>query len=214
MTAQRVPSGTRLAHIAGNVLISRLAFARARLGLDGFERVLGTLPDADQVIFRGRIFEAGHYPIALNHRLDAALAAALAPNDPKRIYVELGRASAENNLRGPHLTFLQPGDPQRFLANAKYIYKFYYAVGYRTYERTGPTSGVLKTFEAESVTAEDCMTVVGWHERALELCGASAVSIQEPLCRAGGAPHCEYRIRWSMTGSGTPGRDPAPRSTV
>jgi uncharacterized protein YjhX (UPF0386 family) len=55
---------------------------------------------------------------------------------------------------------------------------------------------VLRTFDAESVTETDCLTVMGWHQRAVELSGGTNVKVTHPLCRAKGAPHCEYRITW------------------
>jgi uncharacterized protein (TIGR02265 family) len=183
------------AMIAGNVLLSRLAFAQERLGSSGLEQLLQPLPSADQHTLH-RVKPAALYTMDLNQRLDEALAQHLSPADPAAIYVELGRASADKNLAGPHQTFLQPGDPQRFMASAKYIYKFYYAVGTRTYERTGPTSGILRTFDAPEVSTSDCLTVVGWHQRALELCGAREVTITHPSCRAQGAVHCEYAFQW------------------
>lgn len=182
--------------IAGAVLLSRLAFGRERLGAARLAQLLDGLSASDREVL-GRIKEAALYPLELNTRLDHALAGALSPGDPDAIYFEMGRASAERNLKGPHASFLQPGDPQRFLATAKYIYKFYYAVGHRTYERTGERSGILRTFDAPAATTADCLTVMGWHHNALELCGAKGVTITHPSCRDRGATHCEYHLSWS-----------------
>ena len=54
----------------------------------------------------------------------------------------------------------------------------------------------LRTFDAECVTETDCLTVVGWYERALELSGARGGRVEETQCRARGAPHCEYHLSW------------------
>jgi predicted hydrocarbon binding protein len=69
-------------------------------------------------------------------------------------------------------------------------------VGRRTYEKVGERGALLRTFDAGSVTVADCLTVVGWHERAIELCGGRDVKVTEAKCRARGAPHCEYRCEW------------------
>jgi uncharacterized protein (TIGR02265 family) len=137
------------------------------------------------------------YSFELNQRLDRAIARLLSPTNPTRIFVEMGRASAENNLEGPHKVFIRPNEPQRFLAQAPYIYKFYYAAGRRTYEKVGPSAAVIRTYEAESVTAADCLTVVGWHQRALEICGAKGVVVTERQCRTEGHAHCEYLCEWT-----------------
>jgi len=57
---------------------------------------------------------------------------------------------------------------------------------------------VLKTFDAENVTANDCLTVVGWHERAIELCGGTNVRVRETKCRDRGDAHCEYACSWRI----------------
>lgn len=109
----------------------------------------------------------------------------------------LGAASADANLAGVHKAFLTPGDPQAFLAKAPQIYKLYYDTGRREYARTGPNAAVLTTFDAETFSAPDCLTVIGWYRRALEMCGATRVHITEEECRARGGAVCRYRISWS-----------------
>lgn len=42
----------------------------------------------------------------------------------------------------------------------------------------------------------NCLTTVGWLERALEISGGRAVRIEELQCRGRGAPHCEFRVSW------------------
>ena len=54
----------------------------------------------------------------------------------------------------------------------------------------------LVTSGAEQVTATDCLTVVGWHERAIELSGGRGVQVAEECCRTKGADHCAYLCSW------------------
>ena len=89
------------------------------------------------------------------------------------------------------------GDPQAFLAKAPQIYRLYYDTGRREYAKTGERSAVLTTFEAETFSGPDCPTVIGWHKRALELCGAKGIEIIEDECRARGGTACRYRISWA-----------------
>ena len=58
-------------------------------------------------------------------------------------------------------------------------------------------SGVLTTYDAPDVNANDCRTVVGWYRRALELCGASEVKVRETECRALGGTVCRYEVSWA-----------------
>jgi uncharacterized protein (TIGR02265 family) len=111
-------------------------------------------------------------------------------------FERLGAASAEKNLASLHAGYLTPGDPQAFLAKAPQIYSLYYETGRREYTQTGPTSGVLTTHDAETFSGPDCMTVVGWYRKALEMCGAQNVSVTEEECRARGGSVCRYRVHW------------------
>jgi uncharacterized protein (TIGR02265 family) len=184
--------------IKGNVLLARLKYVRDRGGAEAFEAVLGRLSAEDQKVLRGWILPITWYPFELNQRLDAAIARVFSPDDTSRVFLEMGRASADSNLAGPQRPFLREGDPHGMLANAEKIYAAYYQVGRRTYERTGDRSGVLKTFDAETFSATDCLTVVGWHQRAVELCGGKDVRVVETRCRARGDAHCEYELRWEL----------------
>ncbi len=183
--------------IKGGVLKSRLEFVRARAGEAGFQAVLARLPREDQEVLRGWILPITWYPLDLNLRLDDAIAAVLSAGDRDRLFLEMGRASAESNLGGPQHPYVRQGDPHFLLRATPQIYAAYYQVGRRTYEKTGATSAVLRTYDAESVTRTDCLTVVGWHQRAIEMCGGKAVRVVETRCRTRGHPHCEYTCEWT-----------------
>ena len=183
--------------IKGHILLSRIQYVREVAGEAKFMTVLASLPAEDRDILSGMILPVTWYSLDLNLRLDAAIAAVLSPDDRSRIFLEMGRASAEKNLKGVHRAYLRQGDPHFLLASAPLIYAAYYAVGKRSYEKTGEKSAVLRTQEAEIVSATDCLTVIGWHQRAIELCGGKQVKVEEVQCRSRGAAHCEYRCEWS-----------------
>ena len=109
-------------------------------------------------------------------------------------FERLGAASAEKNLTSLHAGYLTPGDPQAFLAKAPQIYSVYYESGRREYTATAPNAGVLTTYDAETFSAPDCLTVVGWYRKALEMCGAKNVSVTEEECRAKGGAVCRYAV--------------------
>jgi uncharacterized protein (TIGR02265 family) len=190
-------AGSPRSRVKGGVIKARLEFVRARAGEAGLESVLSRLSREDQEVLRGWILPTTWYPLDVNLRLDDAIAAILSAGDRDRIFVEMGRASADSNLGGPQRPYLREGDPHYLLRATSAIFLAYYQVGRRTYERTGDTSAVLRTYDAENVTHTDCLTVVGWHQRAIELCGGKAVRVTETLCRTRGDPHCEYRCEWT-----------------
>jgi uncharacterized protein (TIGR02265 family) len=173
--------------------MARLAFIR-QAGVT--ERVLARLRPEDAKVLRGTILPIAWYPLELYVRLDRAIAEVLSPDDPERIFRQMGRASAETNLNGPHRNFLRPGDPHAMLANAQAILRVYYDQGRRTYERTGERTAVLRTYGVEGLTRTECLTNCGWHERAIELCGGQQVRVVESCCSGDGSSYCEYRCSW------------------
>lgn len=188
-----VPRGS--AKVKGSIIRSRLEILRTR-GV--FDEVMAQLPEADRAVWTGLVLAGSWYSFEMSQRLDGAIAKVLGRGDTRKAFLEMGRASADANLGGVHKAYVRAGNPHHLLSCAPQIYKQYYDKGHRTYEQLSPKSGVLRTFEAEDVTANDCLTVVGWHERAIEMCGGRDVRVKETLCRARGDDHCEYHCSWRI----------------
>ena len=180
--------------IKGSVVKSRLSFVEEHFGKEGVERVLATLPAEDAKAL-GSVLTVKWYPLELGTRLDDAIVRVL--GDGKAEFFErLGAASADRNLGTVHKAFIAAGDPHAFLTRTPVIYSMYYEKGRREYEKTGERSATLTTYDAEVFSAPDCLTIVGWHRRALELCGARGVRIVEDECRAKGGAVCRYKLSW------------------
>ncbi len=184
--------------IKGGVILSRLKYVREMGGEPALQAILARLPPADAKVLAGWVLPISWYPLDLYLRLDDAIASVMSPHDRRSVFLAMGRASADANLSGPQRPFVREGDPHFLLQAAPQIYSAYYAVGRRTYERTGDRSGVLTTHDAENVTETDCLTVVGWHLRAIELCGGKDPQVVETRCRARGDAVCEYRCSWRL----------------
>ena len=181
--------------VKGSVLKSRLAFVEEQSGPAGLERVLADLGPEDRDALKS-VLTVKWYPFELGKRLDDAIVRIVGGGDP-RYFERLGVASAQRNLTTLHQAFLTRGDPHAFLAKARTIYALYYETGRREYERTGEKTGVLTTWEAETFSAPDCLTVIGWYKQALEMCGAAGVTMVEEECRATGGAVCRYRVSWA-----------------
>jgi hypothetical protein len=180
--------------VKGSVLKSRIAFVEEHFGSSGVQRVMEALGAEDREALR-ILLPPKWYPFDLGKRLDEAIFSSLGDGTPE-FFERLGAASAEHNLSGSHQGFLMPGNPHGFLARSPNVYRLYYETGHRTYEKTGATEGVLTTHEAETYSAPDCLTVIGWYRRALEMCGAREVWMEEEECRAHGGTVCRYRVGW------------------
>jgi uncharacterized protein (TIGR02265 family) len=183
-------------NVKGSVLLARRAFVQRHFGKAAWDDVLVALPKEDQASLTGMLLNVGWFPFKLGERLDEAIVRVLGQGDEK-VFERIGRASADENLNGTHRHLLVHGDPQGFLRQTPEIYKFYYDTGRRTYEPTGATSAVLTTYDADTFSQVDCLTVIGWHTRALEMCGARDVKVTEEKCRARGDDQCRYRVEWT-----------------
>jgi uncharacterized protein (TIGR02265 family) len=181
--------------VKGSVLKSRFAMIEEMGGAGATERVLAAMTPEDREALK-TVVAVGWYSFELGTRLDEAIVKTLGAGRPE-FFEKLGEASAVKNLEGPHKSFLAPGDPHRFLGRAHAIYAAYYRSGHREYQQAGEKEGVLTTYDAEAYSAPDCLTVVGWHRKALEMCGCTGVKVVEEECRARGGPVCRYRVSWS-----------------
>jgi len=180
--------------IKGAVLKSRLAFVERHSGRAAVERVLATLPpDAQRTL--GMLFTSNWYPFGLGKALDDAIVQVVGGGRPE-FFERLGEASAETNLATIHSSYITRDDAHGFLAKSPSIYSLYYETGRREYQQTGPKECVLVTHDAETFSAPDCLTVVGWYRKALEMCGVHGVRIVEEECRATGGAVCRYRVGW------------------
>lgn len=182
--------------VKGAAILARRTFVKQEYGDSAWSEILAALPEEDREELEGTILASTWHPFELNNRLDSVIVKTLGEGS-KEIFEKIGRASAQQNLTGPHKAFAARRDPAWFLSATDRIYGFYYDSGHRTYESTGPNSGVITTFEADTFSETDCLTVIGWYKEALQMCGATSVEMVEEACRARGDDVCRYRIRWT-----------------
>ena len=184
-------------NVKGSVLRSRLDFVEQKFGAAVLARVQADLPAEDRTILSRGLLPAQWYPFALGESLENAILRVLG-EDGRGTFLDMGRRSAEYNLAGVHKVFVHSGEPHRLLSRATAIYQLYYDTGHRTYEKLGDTSCRLITYESETFSVADCLTVIGWHQRAVELCAGRNVKVDHPRCRAQGEDACEYLISWNL----------------
>jgi hypothetical protein len=190
-----MPSVGTAGSVQGSVLMSRLAFVRNNAGDDGVSRILARLTDDDRKHLGGPMLPHDWYPFATNVRLDLAIAEEMKKGDV--IFRELGVASAIDNLGSKaQRRYVAAGDPHGLLQHTTAIYSIYYDTGYRRYEKVGDKKAILRTYSSQSFSPEDCLTVVGWHEKAIEMCGGKGARVTEAKCRARGDEVCEYVCEW------------------
>jgi uncharacterized protein (TIGR02265 family) len=182
--------------VKGSVIASRLAFVRDERGDPAVERVLAQLTDEQRAVLKGILLPFTWYPFELNEALDFAIAAEFGSGSD--IFLRLGARSADDNLgSASQKQYIRDHNPQALLKNTSAIYGVYYDTGHRDYVKLSETSAVLRTFDSLSFSTADCLTVVGWYERALSMCGGKQVRVLQTKCRANGDEICEYECSWT-----------------
>jgi hypothetical protein len=175
------------------VLKSRLGFVRDNKGAAGLESVLARLPAADRALL-DNLLPSSWYAFEINERLDQAIAREMGQGDA--IFTVLGERSAADNLAASHRAFVDGQDPHGLLRHAASIHQAYYDTGHRTYERTGERSALLVTHDCASFSRPECLTNMGWHRKAIEVCGGRNPRVSDPQCRARGDAVCAYVCEW------------------
>lgn len=181
--------------IKGFILMSRKEFVIEHFGAEGWTKVLNALPGSDQEVFKETLLTSHWYEFEIGRRLDEAIVSVLG-SGANKVFEDIGAQSARRNLGGIHSAFIEGKDPVSFMKKTSMIYKFYYDKGHREYEEKAPGHGVMTTYDAETFSVPDCLTVVGWYKEALKMCGAKNVTIKEETCRALGGEHCRYVVKY------------------
>jgi len=188
--------------IKGTLLLSRMKFLRSR-GEVAVEAVFGAVADAERKQLRGLLLPSSWYPLQVLRSLEAAIVATLHYASRDELFLDMGRATATANLTGAgsQRAYVRENDPQFLLRHSPHVYASAHTSGTRSYERTGEHSAVLRTTRPDA-QREDCLTTVGWLERAIEIAGGRDVQVLETSCSALGAPCCEYRCEWQPPAAG------------
>lgn len=174
----------------------RLEYLKDKGGAELLDRVLERLSAADQKILKGRPLPSSLFPLELNARLDEAIAQLLDPQNAIGVFRELGRASAEKNLRKFHAIFLQGRDPHDLLSGFPAVRATYYSDGSASYDRLGDRAGHFRVTGARSHSRSDCESTAGYFERAIELLGGKEAKVELHRCRGRGDELCEFRCEW------------------
>ncbi len=182
--------------VKGNQIKSRITLIKNEYSDDVLEKVLNSLSEEDQKVFRGIITNTTWFTFEAANRFDEAIIKVLGGNKDE-LYMKLGRASAKETLNGIHRVFLEPREPLAFIKKVNHIYRFYYNVGYREWESETATSGFINTMDAEMYSEGDCLTNVGYFTEGLEMCGAKNIKFVREKCREQGDKICQHHVSWT-----------------
>ena len=178
--------------IKGSSIKARLEYISSTYGDEMLEKILSCMNEEDQKQLKGLVSVISQYPLSLNARLDEAIAKVVDPNNPIKVYRDLGKASAEANLTTIHKTFIKGGDPHDVLKRFPSVRSQYYSEGTAHYERHSEKEGVLK-LQGADFTIQDNESTAGYFERAIELMGGRNVLVDVDSKSS----ECTYKFSWS-----------------
>jgi hypothetical protein len=183
--------------ISGKTLLARLRFLERRLGGAAARRVIASLSSEDQRILGGIILPVGRYSLLLSARLDVAIAEAIDPAHPTRVFRTLGRSSAELNFDRFHATLIARNDPHVIMSRIGAMRRLYYEEGEFGYERVSSTRAHIFVRGMATVTTPDCESTAGFYEVAIARSGGWDVEVVH-RCRLDGETDCAFDCNWRI----------------
>jgi len=182
-------------HARGITVLSRLAYLKTHYAAQ-LNAVLAQLSDQERQTITTAL-PVTKIPMPVYMRFNDAIAHVCAPNDPNEVFVAMGRASAEANLKEHQNGFMRIGDPQFVLSALPRLHKFYNDSGHVEYKKLSPTSAEIRMVDLDAVSSGDCLTNKGWFTAAIEMSGGHAVKVQHTRCRMREDDVCEFLCQWS-----------------
>lgn len=181
--------------ISGKTLLARLHFLEQRLGAAEAKAVVAKLSPQDRRVLGGIILPIGRYPLLLSARLDEAIAQALDPAHPRRVFRTLGRSSAELNFEQFHTRLIARDDPHVVMSRIGAMRRLYYEEGEFGYQRVSSTRAHIFVRGMATVTTPDCESTAGFYEVAIARSGGREVEVIHH-CRLEGDRDCTFDCSW------------------
>jgi uncharacterized protein (TIGR02265 family) len=184
--------------VKGALLLARLRYVRG-LGVERARAIRAALPpECGEALDERRLLPADWYPAELMLKLDAAIADEAGGVDRAVVLVAMGQFSAQASFgpTGALRTFAGQNDPHALLREVPRLHAGLAGAGPRGYARVGDRAALLRAVKGHRNEGGDCLSNVGWLQRAIELCGGREVRVVETACIGRGGSCCEYRCEW------------------
>jgi len=180
-----------------------LAFLKDHYGEPAVSAAISKLAPEDKLQMEKPILDSTWYPIETT-KLMSKLQSALDANAD--LAVESGRYMVEYVFTGVYRMFLAR-DPlaqgNKIVQASNYFYRDLHKL---EVDVTGPTSCTVRyKLTRGKPSVATCNTRKGWWARALELSGATSVTITHPQCRSRGQEVCEFLVEWTASTGATTG---------
>jgi len=179
--------------LRGQLLLARIDYLREAHGETAMAAVLARLTENERQDL-AQVARDGWYHFGLLVSLDRAIAAVIAPGDP-RIFERLGEASARHRTEwlGPHVSLVSP---HSFLSRVAEEHRRFHTFGRAAYRRLGFGAAELAFSEYPQLDESYCLSARGYIKGSVETLTGGAASVEERECQRRGDPACVFSIRW------------------
>ncbi len=182
--------------VRGWVLVSRLAFVRARWGDTAVEEILARLSPQDRAVWT-QVDINEWYELRMIERFEKQVVR-YSGEDELRLYEQMGEFSADRAFdpdTGHYRRFLGK-PPELFLKLAAAWQNEYYSTGLTEYYPTGVTSCMIRTRYIPYTTRSNCRSNLGFFRRSIEILNGRNVRAEERRCLLDGDAWCEFHFQW------------------
>jgi hypothetical protein len=195
MTATRslIPAPGALICIKGTSVLDALEAARNREGEQRLDQIVESLTPAFREVFESPILPTCYYS------LDAFVAFLQAGfrlgGDDERILIKRTEAVAERQLTGLYHMFVKLGSPEFVVRRITTIHQtFFSGIGISVELRPGDACLRYTGFRKQHRLME--YVLIGFYQKALQICGAREVRAEMSVPMADDAEFCELHVTW------------------
>jgi hypothetical protein len=182
------------AAVKGTMLEAHLEWAAGKLG-DVAKELAPLLGPEPAALVKGRVLPIHWVPLHCVVAIDRAIATAV-KQPAEAVFRELGRHSAELNLRGVYKNYTSE-NPHAFFAKQALLHSRFCNFGKSEYVQTGPRSGRITLRECEEFSPVFCLSGLGYYEAALEVMKAPGpIHAVESSCLCAGNSACVCELSW------------------
>lgn len=184
-----------MSEVKGTALSTRLKYVEEKAAPEIKEKVYAELTEGFQQEIRKGIFANTWYPIGYYLEINQAIAKIMG-NGNEEIAFDVGCYSADQVLHGVYKLFYKIGTPEFVLKNASRVMNQYFTEGKLRVVFDLPRQARIYFEDVRDYRHTQCLSLIGWAYRNIQLSGGKNVTHQVVQCRKRGDPACQGLLKW------------------
>ncbi len=179
--------------IKGTSIIDAVEAARKREGEQRLSQIIASLQPQLRQVFENGMVPTGYYSLdAFVAFLEAGLRLG---GDDERILIKRTEAVVERQLTGLYRVFIKLGSPEFVIRRLTTIHPTYFTgIGITIELERGDARIRYTGFRKQHRLME--YVIIGFYQKALQICGARGVRVQMSVPMADEARFCELQVTW------------------